>query len=142
MSAPFSLHIPLRVSPVLWGCLVALHLAPVLSVAAPEVAWLPALLVWLASAGSFVWQLKCAYDRKIQVLTLLPELGVWRTPVADVEIDLQPDSFESAWLIVLHWRARDSGRHARAALLRDALSADDWRRLRAHLRLLAPAHQA
>lgn len=142
MSAPFSLRLPLRVSRALWLCLGLLHLAPVLSVMAPEVALMPALLVWLAATGSFAWQLKCAYGRQNQILMLLPELGIWRTPAADVEIDLQPDSFESAWLIVLHWRARDSGRHARVALLRDALPADDWRRLRAHLRLLAPARQA
>lgn len=141
MSAPFSLHVPLRVSPALWGCLGVLHLAPVLSVMVPEVALLPALLVWLGAAGSFAWQLKRGVERRGQYLLLQPETCVLRA-ATDVEVDLQAGGFESAWLIVLHWREREGGRCGRVALLRDALPANDWRRLRAHLRLLAPARQA
>ena len=142
MSAPFSLSVPLRASPALLVCLLLLHLAPALSVMAPEVILAPAIGVWLAVGASFAWQLRCLRGRKAQTLALAPEAGLLREAGGEIEVDLQADGFESAWLIVLHWRERGSGRHGRAALMRDALPPDDWRRLRAHLRLLAPANHA
>jgi hypothetical protein len=45
-----------------------------------------------------------------------------------------PSSVEMGALVVLHWQAEADRRTQRFALLRDAFSAEDWRKLKVWLR--------
>jgi|GEM_PF-4254412 len=76
--------------------------------------------------------------REAALLSLrLPGEGVPEVRGADGEwqmIATLGECRDSSWMVTLVWRELASGRKARAAILRDACSEDDWRRLRIALR--------
>lgn len=133
MSAPLSfslrLSVPLRLATGL------AHVLPGLCLTAPNVSgWLrvAVLGMLICSAGWQYWQV-----RRLRGLSLewMASGEAWlQTQKGRVQIEMLTDSVDFDWLLVLHWREFESFREGRAALTRDAFSAEHWRILRRRLR--------
>ncbi|KAF7599093.1 MAG: hypothetical protein CGU28_07110 [Candidatus Dactylopiibacterium carminicum] len=144
MSAPLlHLSLPLKRSRLLLITLSVMHGLPLLAILPSQVAVPIKLPVLLGIVLSVLWQWREWKRLRGECLQQGPESWLLETAQGRFEVDLQAGCFESSHLVVLSWRERASGRRGKVALMRDALSADDWRRLRRTLRLLlSPAPQA
>lgn len=129
MSAPFLF--PLRYSRVLVWAINLAHLLPLLCLCLEGVPAWGRLLVTGGVFVSMLWQGRATQLLRHLSVSWSPSgEAVLRGPTGETQIEILADSIDLSWLIVLHWRELDSGRSRRAALTRDAFSAEHWRVLR------------
>ncbi|MET7015438.1 protein YgfX [Uliginosibacterium flavum] len=133
MSAPLSFS--LRISVSLAFMVVLAHLLPGLCVWSPNVSvWLRGVMlgVLACSAGWQYWRIRRL--RGVRLEWMVSGEAWLQTPRGRLQIEVLADSLDFDWLLVLHWRELESSREGRAALTRDAFSAEHWRVLRRRLR--------
>ncbi len=133
------LVLELRPSRYLFAYLLILHLLLFLALAMPLA--IPALLhVVLVSgvAGSFVWHLlRYLPQRQLrqQQRLVWQSDGNWQIESSHGQVSaagLCPDSWLSAWLVILRLRL-ENGRRISIPILPDSLETDTFRRLRSRL---------
>ena len=111
------------------------HLLPGLCLLTPNLSgWLRGAVLGLlvCSAAWQRWRM-----RRLRGLSLawMASGEAWlQTPSGRLQVEVLADSVDFDWLLVLHWRELESFREGRAALTRDAFSAEHWRALRWRLR--------
>jgi hypothetical protein len=85
---------------------------------------------------SAVWQWRRARNLRRQCSQWSASGEIWLLDASQrgVQIEVLQDSADLGWLVVLHWQELESSQKGRAALTRDAFTAEQWRTLRRHLR--------
>ncbi len=134
MSAPFSLS--LGYTRLIRSIALAAHLVPLACVLGAGSSLVVVCGVAGCAAMSAVLTVRRARLLASRFLTVVPRgvsvLG-WQG-AAPVEVDVQPESVDLGWLIVLVFEERATGRKWRVALTREAAPDGAWHALRRHLR--------